>query len=170
MGYQLFSINPLPQRMLIHCLLDPYEQNRMAFNLAYQNFNLKKCIWKCVLQNLSHSDLNVFQSSQERMLWFARIRQSRSNILIVFHRILQSAHSIYWSSLQYFFRLCWSRRSQTAYPAMLLERFDLCCLYKIVCFIFFQKQKVDKSSPRTTMLSTWVLWNAEVTKPYTGEW
>ena len=54
MAWRFFSTKPLPESMLTYCQLDPCEQIPLKFETKYKIISLNS-IWKCCLQNNSHS-------------------------------------------------------------------------------------------------------------------
>ena len=48
------SAKPLPEPMLTHCQLDPYEQGSVKFESKYRTFHSRKCIWNGRLRNGGH--------------------------------------------------------------------------------------------------------------------
>ena len=49
MACRLFGAKPLPEPMLAHCQLDPWEQNSVKFESECYHFHSRKYTWKCLL-------------------------------------------------------------------------------------------------------------------------
>ena len=89
---RLFGAEPLSERMLYYCQLDPQEQISVKLFSKFKYFHSRKFIWKCRLENVGHFSRPqcVKDRDLQSMMW-----ESQSNILSKYQRHLDiTLHNI----------------------------------------------------------------------------